>query len=644
MSPNELFDASLAADEPQQPEIPTFWVRRVVVLAGLSADSEIIREVPFRRGINVVRVADAHGNYSGPIGHSVGKTLLTRLIRYCLGERYYATDEVATRIVGVHPDGYVLAHVIVGAENWIVARPLHVAGGSHSFSMKSHDWQTLIASPEARQPYDDFAAALSDAVIGHRPQLQLPDAKRAARWQDMLGWLARDQECNFTHYNVWRSKDAHSDSREHSRNDCSLIAAWALGLINQTENELRKTHQELLDKKETAERQKREGEAAQATSRRILNERFPALSQEENDDLFSKTAATEAAEKVSQLKGLQADMDAPTNLIQMKASVADLRRQQLEANGKLERFKAQIQAKESQIETEQVAIPAAYSAPCLCPGKPSACPRNGQSGHAAETTRQAETVQRLEGDLTPLRTERDQAKADLEAIAEQLRSAETQYEAEGSKHRDSLKKLAENIGRWEAHAEEVKSYSEAKTRGEQAVIQLGKLESQINKSSETQRKARETQSLRISQLSRVYTEVLKELLGQDMPGQVELDGWGVRPKPSVELKTNGQAMATLATVIGFDLACLRAAVLGLTDLPRFFIHDSPKASDLESTLYDRVYLPLFQLDPANANREPSFQYIITTTTVPPKAAAGEPYVCLRLDARTLEGHLLKVKF
>ena len=475
----------------------------------------------------------------------------------------------------------------------------------------------------------------------------MPDAKRNAQplYGACSGWLARDQECNFSHYNVWRSKDAHSESREHSRNDCSLIAAWALGLIDQAENELRNSHQSLLDQKEVADRQKREGETAQLASKRILNERFPSLSQEQDDDLFTKTAATEAGEKVRQLKELQAELESPANLSQMKMTVADLRKKQLEANGKVERLKAQIQGKDSQIETEQAANTlSAYSPRCLCPRTPSACPRNGSGEADPAARRQAETVQRIEGELVPLRADRDQAVADLEGVSEQLRVAETAFDAEGGKQRDNLKKLAESIGRWEAHTEEVRSYSEAKSRGMQATQRLEELERDIARSNEALRRARVVQEERVSQLSVAYAEVLSELLGQDMPGRIELDGWGVRPKPGIELKANGLGMATVATVIGFDLACLRAGTLGLTNLPRFFIHDSPKASDLESALYDRVYLPLFRLDSPGGNREPAFQYIITTTTVPPTAAAGDPFVCLTLDARSPEGHLLKAKF
>ena len=37
---------------------PTLWVRRLVVLKKLHSESEIIRDIPFRQGLNVVATAD----------------------------------------------------------------------------------------------------------------------------------------------------------------------------------------------------------------------------------------------------------------------------------------------------------------------------------------------------------------------------------------------------------------------------------------------------------------------------------------------------------------------------------------------------------------------------------------------------------
>src|SRR5947208_16885140 len=82
---------------------PPLWVRRLVVVAGSNFDADVIREITFRPGLNVVRVVDHPAGGSGPVGHSVGKSLLTRLIRYCLGERYFADASVLSRIARALP-------------------------------------------------------------------------------------------------------------------------------------------------------------------------------------------------------------------------------------------------------------------------------------------------------------------------------------------------------------------------------------------------------------------------------------------------------------------------------------------------------------------------------------------------------------
>jgi hypothetical protein len=55
------------------------------------------RDIEFLRRLNIIttRRMETHG---GPVaGHSVGKTLLMRLIRYTLGEPRFGTDRAAHR-------------------------------------------------------------------------------------------------------------------------------------------------------------------------------------------------------------------------------------------------------------------------------------------------------------------------------------------------------------------------------------------------------------------------------------------------------------------------------------------------------------------------------------------------------------------
>ena len=69
---------------------PGLWVRRLIIISDRTADVEPIREVELRRGLNIIAPATPEERVNGVLGHNVGKTLLTRLIRYCLGEQNFA--------------------------------------------------------------------------------------------------------------------------------------------------------------------------------------------------------------------------------------------------------------------------------------------------------------------------------------------------------------------------------------------------------------------------------------------------------------------------------------------------------------------------------------------------------------------------
>lgn len=99
---------------------PVVWVRRVVILESEKAFDSPIRDITFRRGLNLIRTAEHPPGESRPVGHSVGKTLLTRLIRYCLGESHFAPEPVRKRIAAKLPEGLVLAEVQVAGVNWVV--------------------------------------------------------------------------------------------------------------------------------------------------------------------------------------------------------------------------------------------------------------------------------------------------------------------------------------------------------------------------------------------------------------------------------------------------------------------------------------------------------------------------------------------
>jgi hypothetical protein len=170
----------------------------------------VIRDIPYRPGLNVIRAVERPPGETRPIGHSVGKTLLTRLIRYCLGESHFAPQRVVTRIASALPRAYVLAEIVVAGQSWVVARPLRDAAASASLAVASDDWRAGLGDASGPQRHSDFLDVLTQNTLTGMPDLRLPNANHSARWLDLLAWLARDQECSYQHYNELRSPDANS--------------------------------------------------------------------------------------------------------------------------------------------------------------------------------------------------------------------------------------------------------------------------------------------------------------------------------------------------------------------------------------------------------------------------------------------------
>lgn len=138
--------------------------------------------------------------------------------------------------------------------------------------------------------------------------------------------------------------------------------------------------------------------------------------------------------------------------------------------------------------------------------------------------------------------------------------------------------------------------------------------------------------------------VLQSLLDSSASGEIVINSSGVYPQAGAAVAAKGEAMGTFATILGFDLACVIASVVGLGHHPRFLIHDSPREADMEEEMYFRLFRLMARLHDSFKGRQPSFQYIVTTTTRPPDELAVEPWVRLELDARKPEGLLLGVSF
>ena len=150
---------------------------------------------------------------------------------------------------------------------------------------------------------------------------------------------------------------------------------------------------------------------------------------------------------------------------------------------------------------------------------------------------------------------------------------------------------------------------------------------------------RDKQARVFGRLSEKFDPIVRRVLGHDAKGRVTLSGTGI--ELSIDL---GGDRATAAIdslkVLAFDLAALCLSIEGATRVPAFLLHDSPREADLGLSIYHELFR--FVRDLERQVEQPLFQYIMTTTTVPPDAFKTDPRLRLIIRGEPAEKRLLKM--
>ena len=284
--PDPPFQITPAADRTE----PRVWVRRLVVVGERSPSGEIIRDVLFRRGLNVIRVADRPAGDDRIIAHSVGKTLLTRLVRYCLGEHHFASEDRTAVISTKFPKAYALAEIRAHSRDWVVARPLRDGKAADSFAVEADNWTAGLAPAAELGRFTTFTQAVEEQAFAGLPELRLPAAGREPRWLDVVAWMGRDAECKYQHPHEWHSPLARSGTARLDLNDASLLTSWVMGVLDTEDIAEQRKREEWGEQRDTAraavERLRRRTDALEP----ILTERFGVEAEELTSGLFGDQA------------------------------------------------------------------------------------------------------------------------------------------------------------------------------------------------------------------------------------------------------------------------------------------------------------------------------------------------------------------
>lgn len=256
-----------------------------------------------------------------------------------------------------------------------------------------------------------------------------------------------------------------------------------------------------------------------------------------------------------------------------------------------------------------------------------------------------ERIAELTAELTALAQQKASLTESLKQAREQTKEARQLLSAATTQFVRTRDGITQRVGQWLARKDEAERYSAAWR--ERNAIENGRdaRQKKVDESAALLRAAREHFEKQKIKLSEYYDAVLKKAIAPTAIGRIEVDGDGVRPQSNSIVADSGTTLRQYADVLGFDLACLAASVFGIGHLPRFWIHDSPRQADSEEQLYHSVLQFVAEMEIGLAEGgSPNFQYILTTTSPPPSKLNREPYVRVRLHARTDQGKLLRFDF
>ena len=203
---------------------------------------------------------------------------------------------------------------------------------------------------------------------------------------------------------------------------------------------------------------------------------------------------------------------------------------------------------------------------------------------------------------------------------------------------NAILQRSDAVRKAERLVDDITRYEEFLTEKDKLGSAIEIAETQLEKTKETLTAHRTAVSEVISNLSRRFDTILRELIHADIQGEIKLDGKGLNLKVELGGERSTAAIDSLK-VVAFDLSVLTLTIEGKTHLPAFLLHDSPREADLGASIYGHLFDVAKRLE--NTGASPLFQYIVTTTTEPPDDCRAEPWLRLTINGSPAAHRLLK---
>jgi hypothetical protein len=634
---------------------PRVWVSRLVIW---EMPGKIIREIPLRRGLNVIWSPDpgasqaALGQDAGS-GHGAGKTLFCRLLRYCLGEDTFSNDDQRRSIAQQLPAGLVGAEVMIAGKTWAVIRPIGTT--RKHFAREGVSLEVISPVKDPGEDIQPFLDSLRRSLFAEGIEKYLPVQQQNAPWLFALAWLSRDQECRFDHILDWRHRRADSGSIAVSatKDQLLIVVRALLKFIQQEEMDLKAKREGYAEKKRSLERdlayyQRQSKQFAAELSRDLRVEPEQLI----GDDLGLASLRNAAESRFQEDENEGASEDS-------SAAVAFLREQrdralaeQAVTNGEVKRYSAerelleqqvkQLRGERSNVDAKEIkALLGPICQICIVPIDQALGEGCGLSSELWDPAKPRQESQRIGKQIDLCNDAISRLRglvSEREGILKKVRQEVAGFEAQiAALEEKSKKQEKERRQKWSTAQNLVTKVSEYQSILDKVQAVNSELKGLVTLDEQALTSEAEYRSLHSDTLLRLrelFSYVCRGLLGNQVKASLSLSGQGLQ----ADVEVGGMAMESLKA-IAFDLAALLMSVEGRTMLPAFLVHDSPREADLGEAIYHRLFRMARGVE--RLSDDAPFQYIITTTSRPPEDICQAPYLIAQLQGAEVDGRLLR---
>jgi hypothetical protein len=635
---------------------PRLWLRRFVIWPAPGATP--VQDRTFAPGLNIIWSPDpidrsAHDSEEpaqGP-GHGAGKTLVCRLLRYCLGEPHFAYDELRTKISSAFKDGRVGVEIMIDGTPWAVVRSIGVFG--HDVVLENSTLETAVSTETAATGMAAFVVMLAERFVTPEVAALVADAPERA-WLFALAWLSRDQECHFGKVTKWRVDGGRSGSPAHgmSIDDATNVVRALIGAITPKEHQLEAQLEKLKkDRDAAAHGIERRRWLIESALKKLLREiELEGQTVPEGDLLgpflrnaargrVAKVAVVDAKGEMASLPNLEALAD------EAQSEVERLGKEVAIAEGKANTAAAVAKLIESETPGLSATIDEAKAPMCIVCDVPidrvlaEGCKLSHQLPNLALLQ---ERHRKAAEDLREKRAEEQEAKRAGELLRMQFETAKAKRD-KARKDVISARELRDDrVEAWYATrrvGDDISSLEGLLSENAAADKKLGRLDEQLKELKKDVAAERDQHAVVFTRLRAHFDPLVRRLLGRvpTASGAVQHDGNGLQLVVNFGGERNTPAI-DLVKVLAFDLATLCRSIEGATKLPALLIHDSPRSADLGLSIYHELFHLMRELEDVGSG--PQFQYIVTTTSRPPDELIGDERIRLKLKGSPAEARLL----